>query len=95
MEKTHRRYSMCLNIKGFMRQNKFPQGYDIFEHDDGTPMSPGAAFTHLNAEEAKGRKVIPFSAECGNPCTHQDKGCQGFDYQGGGCPGYEIDKSED
>lgn len=85
---TMRQYSMSLNIAGFMRENKFPDGYDIFQHDDGTPMSPGAAFTYLNAEQAKGRKVIPCSSECGNPCQHQ--GCAGFDYQGGGCSGRPI-----
>lgn len=82
------RYHLCLNIQGFMRQNKFPEGYDIFQRDDGTPMSPGAAFTYLNAEEAKGHKVIPCSSECGNPC--EQKGCKGFDYSGGGCPGHPI-----
>lgn len=71
-----------------MRNNKFPEGYDIFENEDGTQMSPGAAFTYLNAQQAKGRKVIPFSAECGNPCKHES--CKGFDYQGGGCPGYLV-----
>ena len=87
---TTTRYHMCMNIKGFMRDNKFPDGYDVFEHDDGTPMSPGAAFTYLNAEEAKGHKVIPCSAECGNPC--EQKRCKGFDYSGGGCPGYPIEE---
>ena len=85
-----RRYHMCLNIAGFMRNNKFPDGYDCFVNEDGSDMSPGAAFTLLNAEQAKGYKVIPCSSECGNPC--QQAGCAGFDYQGGGCPGYPIDE---
>jgi len=84
------RYHLCLNIQGFMQQNRFPDGYDIFQQEDGTPMSPGAAFTYLNAEEAKGHKVIPCSAECGNPC--EQKGCKGFDFAGGGCPGYPIEE---
>lgn len=83
-----RRFHLSMNIAGFMRENKFPDGYDIFKRDDGTPMSPGAAFTYLNAEQAKGHKVIPCSAQCGNPCSHE--GCEGFDYQGGGCPGHPI-----
>ena len=87
--KSARRYHMCLNIAGFMRNNKFPDAYDCFENEDGSQMSPGAAFTFLNAEQAKGHKVIPCSSECGNPC--QRSGCAGFDYKGGGCPGYLID----
>jgi hypothetical protein len=39
-------------------------------------------------EKAKGRHVIPMSAECGNPCKNAAKGCTGFDYgERGGCPG--------
>ena len=87
---TIRRCSMSMNIEGFMRNNKYPHGYDIFEQDDGTEMSPAEALTYLQLEKAKGRKVIPCSAECGAPCSHADKGCAGFDYAGGGCPGYVI-----
>lgn len=90
---TLRRYSMSMNIDGFMRQNKFPDGWDVFQHDDGTPLSPGEALTWLSLEKAKGHKVIPCSSECGNPCKHE--GCKGFDYQGGGCPGRPINKAEE
>lgn len=88
---SNRIFHLSLNIAGFMQENKFPDGYDIFQRDDGTPMSPGAAFTYLNAEQAKGHKVIPCSSKCGNPCAQT--GCAGFDYQGGGCPGHPINES--
>ena len=78
-------YSMCMSIEGFMRNNRFPKGYDIFQQDDGTPMTPAEALAFLTTEKAKGRKVIPCSAECGNPCKHAS--CPGFDYSGSGCGG--------
>lgn len=82
-----RTVSLCLDIEGFMRNNRFPRGYDIFQHDDGTALTPQQALAFLTLEKAKGRKVIPCTSECGNPCKHADRGCTGFDYQGGGCPG--------
>lgn len=30
---------LCMDIEGFMRQNRFPRGYDIFQHHDGTPLT--------------------------------------------------------
>lgn len=86
-----RSYSMCMNIEGFIRNNRYPRDYNIFEQGDGTPMSPEEARTYLQAEQAKGHKVIPCSAECGNPCKHANSGCTGFDYQGSGCPGRIVD----
>lgn len=80
-------YSLCMNVEGFLKQNAFPDGYDIFQQDDGTPLSPAEALAFLEIENAMGHKVIPCSAECGNPCKHSDNGCTGFDYGGGGCPG--------
>ena len=87
---TATRWAMCLNIEGFMSQNKYPHGYDIFQRNDGKELSPAEALTFLQLEKAKGRKVIPCSAECGNPCPHAGDGCKGFDYSGGGCPGYSV-----
>lgn len=80
-------YSMCLDVEGFMRNNRYPLGYDIFGHADGTPMTEPEALAYLTSQKAMGRKVIPCSSECGNPCKHADSGCTGFDYQGGGCAG--------
>lgn len=84
--------SMCMNIDGFMRQNKYPRGYDIFQKDDGAPISSAEALAYLTTEKAKGRAVIPCSKECGNPCKHSDNGCTGFDYSGAGCPGRYSDQ---
>lgn len=79
--------SICLDVDGFLRQNSFPDGYDIFQREDGTVLSPEEALTFLHMEKAMGHKVIPCSSECGNPCKHSDAGCTGFDYGGLGCPG--------
>lgn len=86
-ESRARTYSMSMNVEGFMRNNRYPKGYDIFQRDDGTPLAPQKARAFLHGELAKGRKVIPCSSECGNPCGHANNGCTGFDYSGGGCPG--------
>lgn len=87
-----RRISMCLNVEGFMRNNRFPRGYDVFEQDDGTPLKPNEALAFLTLEKAKGRAVIPMSKDCGAPCKHAESGCTGFDYSaGGGCPGHYVD----
>lgn len=90
METTWTRRSMCLNVDGFLRNNKFPLGYDIFQNDDGTELKPEEALAYLHTEKAKGHKVIPCGEACGNPCKNADKGCTGFDYSGGGCPGYKV-----
>jgi hypothetical protein len=85
---------MCLSIDGFMRNNKFPRNYDLFEREDGSPMSPEEAAAFLATEKAKGRKVIPTSNSCSNPCKRAEDGCAGFDYSGGGCPGYYCDSGK-
>lgn len=87
LEARNKTHSLCMNIEGFMRNNKYPKDYAIFERDDGTPMSPEEAMRYLLDEKDKGHKVIPCSGECGNPCKHSDNGCKGFDYGGAGCPG--------
>jgi hypothetical protein len=87
MDNRSRTYSMCMNIDGFVRNNRYPRDYNVFEQEDGTPMTPAEARTYLALEKAKGHNVIPCSAECGNPCKHADNGCTGFDFVKGGCPG--------
>ncbi len=84
------RYHIHMSIEGFLEGNKYPDGYDVFQDADGTPLAPEAVLAYLTTEKAKGHKVIPCSAECGNPC--EQKGCKGFDYAGGGCPGYPIEE---
>lgn len=87
------RYHIHMSIGGFMERNKYPDGYDVFQEADGTPLAPEAALAYLTTEKAKGHKVIPCSAECGNPCGQS--GCKGFDYSGSGCPGYPIEEEGD
>jgi hypothetical protein len=89
-----RTISLSLNIDAFMRANRYPQGYDIFQHDEDTQLTPAQALAFLTLEKAKGRKVIPCSGECGNPCQHADRGCTGFDYQADGCPGRYKDPQD-
>jgi hypothetical protein len=96
LENRTKTYSLSMNVEGFLRHNRYPEDFDVFQHDDGTPLSPSEALTYLTTEKAKGHKVIPCSAECGNPCKHSDNGCTGFDYRGGGCPGrYENPAATD
>jgi hypothetical protein len=76
-----------MNIDGFIRNNRYPRDYNVFQDDDGRELSRAEARTFLALEKAKGRVVIPCSSECRNPCQHADNGCTGFDYAGGGCPG--------
>ena len=79
-------YSLCMNIDGFIHNNRYPRDYNVFE-ENGRALTPAEARTFLALEKAKGRVVIPCSSECGNPCKHAENGCTGFDYEGGGCPG--------
>lgn len=87
LENRPKTFSLCLNIEGFLRDNRYPTGFDIFQHADGVPMPPAETLAYLQFEKAKGKKVIPSSAECGNPCKHAHNGCKGFDFSGSGCPG--------
>ena len=74
------RWHMKLNIRGFIRNSRFPQDYGVFEHDDGRAMTPAEAQDMLLDELAKGHTVIP----CGK--------CNNFDYSGGGCQGHRDDE---
>lgn len=84
--------SLCMNIDGFIRNARYPSGYRNLFVEDGKTLTAPEARTFLALERAKGRKVIPCSSECGNPCKHENNGCTGFDYQGGGCPGRYTNK---
>lgn len=86
-----KRFSLCMDIDGFVRNNRFPRDYrNLFRDDNGRTLSPEEARAQFAIEKAKGRKVIPMSAECSNPCKHAAAGCTGFDYAGRGCPGRYI-----
>ena len=87
-----RTFSLSLNIDDFMRSGNYPRDYNIFQTEAGTPMPPEEALCFLVIEKARGRFLLPVSAECGNPCKHANAGCTGFDYGAdGGCPGRESD----
>ena len=93
IETRPKRFSLCMDIDGFVRNNRFPRDYrNLFRDDTGRTLSPEEARAQLAIEKAKGREVIPMSAECGNPCQHASNGCTGFDYAGKGCPGRYIDE---
>lgn len=71
------KYHGRLNVRGFIRNNRYPDGYrGVFRHDDGRSMTPDEAHDALLDELKKGREVIPLG-ECDN-----------FDYAGGGCQGH-------
>lgn len=78
------RWHMCLNVRGFLRNHRFPRGYrGVFRHDDGRLMTPDEARNHLLDELARGHELIPVGA------------CDDFDYSaGGGCRGHDIPDSE-
>lgn len=86
-------FSICMSIQGFLLHNKFPRDYVNMFEDNGKTLTPEEARSYLQSELDKGRKVIPASAECGNPCAHVNNGCTGFDYAGGGCPGRYVNKT--
>lgn len=84
------RRAMSLNVDSFLRYEPFPDGFMIFQRADGSPMEPAEAMAHLITEKVRGHKVIPCSSECGKPCKNEVLGCTGFDFSGGGCPGYKV-----
>lgn len=81
-----RNYFICLNVANFLRETKYPNGYEGVFSTGGKDMSPREAHDFLLVEVAKGHKVIPCSSKCGHPC--EQNGCPGFDFSGGGCGGY-------
>lgn len=74
------RWHMCLNVRGFLRNQRFPRGYrGVFRHDDGRIMTPDEARNHLFDELARGHELIPIGD------------CDNFDHStNGGCRGHET-----
>jgi len=71
---------MCLNVRGFLRNNTYPHDFEqVFLDDDGKVLSAYEAREFLFDELAKGHEVIP-TCECDN-----------FDYSGGGCQGHPVE----
>lgn len=87
------RYHMSFHVRNFLKNTKFPKGFrKMFLNADGRSLSAEEARDFLLDEVAKGHVVIPCGNACGNPC--KQPGCSGYDYSGGGCPGYPIDDTE-
>jgi hypothetical protein len=67
-------YHLCLSIRGFMENAKFPRDYKIFQHDDGHEMTPTEAREFLTEQQRNGHRVIP-AAKCDN--FYFQTGCKG------------------
>lgn len=91
---TIRRFGVALNIEVAMRDLKPTVDYrptapsNLFMDKDGNPISASGAYAILAIEKVRGRKLLPLSPDCGNPCP---SGCSGFDFTTG-CPGVQIEK---
>lgn len=71
---------LSMDIKGFMRNNRYPQQYrGVFLTDDGKKLTPFEAREMLFQALAEGKVVLP----CGP--------CEGFSFQAG-CPGHETEE---
>jgi hypothetical protein len=93
MDARTKTFSVSLNLDWFMGRTPYPEGYrGLLRTSDGVELEPADALSFLTLEKAKGRKLLPMGAGCGSPCVHEQQGCVGFDYLGGGCPGYYNDQ---
>lgn len=71
---------MRVNLRGFLRNNRYPDDYHgLFTHDDGRPMKAGEAHDELLDHIAKGHNFIPLGT------------CDNFDYVEHGCLGHPDD----
>lgn len=88
-----RRVSMCLSVRGALRDLGERRGSESYFNDDnGKPLTRMQAIDALQDELVAARETIPCSTDCANPCPHADKGCKGFNYgKNGGCPGYWLE----
>lgn len=72
---------LCVDIRGFLRSNRYPRDYRCFLDKDGNKMTPAAAREFLFDQLSKGHRVIPTT------------NCEGFDPQTG-CPGHAAEGEE-
>jgi hypothetical protein len=86
-----RRYSVCVDVRWAMLQLK-PGEPTHMKNSEGEPMDAAEAGMRLTLHLMRGHKVLPLSRECNNPCEHEEAGCTGFDFAGGGCPGHEVER---
>lgn len=85
---------LCMSVRGALRRADQHLRGMFSDTETGRTLTPPEAREHLMDELAKGHEVIPCANDCGNPCPNADKGCTGFDYSGGGCPGFEVPDEE-
>lgn len=74
---------MSINIEGMLRNYKGVK-INIFNDDNGNPLSDAEARIIIKECQDKGWKLIPMSDEC-----------EGFDPFGKGCPGHPIEDPND
>lgn len=91
-----RKMSICLHVRGALRDLEASTDSMSYFTDASSKvrLNKVQAMAFLQIELAKGRQVIPMADGCGNPCSHANQGCVGFDYAGAGCPGYELPQGE-
>lgn len=88
-----RRMHICMNVRGGIRAHdkqrpNAASGVKV----DGRELTNAEFVDFLWEQAYEGRRVIPMSGCCGNPCSNAAQGCTGFDYSGGGCPGYVVEQ---
>jgi hypothetical protein len=84
---------MCMNVRGAIRHHdKAKPHASSGVTVDGRKLTNAQFVDYLWEQALQGRKVIPMAGCCGNPCSNAAKGCTGFDYSGGGCPGYVVEQ---
>ena len=71
---------MSINLEGLLRNYKRKK-INIFDDENGRPVSDKEARIYIQECLSKGWKVIPMGGE---------NICEGFDYFGKGCPHHEI-----
>lgn len=93
-EQPVRKSFMCMNVEGAIKHHskQSPKKWSGAK-SHGRKICNEEFVRYLFTEHAKGRKVIPMHAKCGNPCEESDN-CEGFDYVDAGCPGYQIKDGE-
>lgn len=87
-----RKYSINMSVAGAIRNySRFAPNKPSGATENGKELTNREFLAYLVIQQAKGHKCIPMSEGCANPCEKSDQ-CAGFDYQGGGCPGYLVEE---
>lgn len=88
-----RHFGVCVGIEGLLART-FPEDFEgLFAKAEGRAMSAVETYAFLWIAKVSGKKVLPTGG-CRRPCPQQSRGCTGFDYSGGGCPGYEEEQMD-